>query len=470
MATTIPDEPALDCAPALLREGYTFISTRCRRFGTDLFRARLMGTRAVCIHGAAAAELFHGEPRLKRGAPIPRRLVTSFFGTAGLPSPGAEAHRGRRSPFLSLMRSGAIAALMDAMAREWRSAVRQWERASSIVLLDEVQRLSMAAACSWVGVPLAAHDVPRRARDCAAMIDGFGGMGPRLWRAKLAGWRTKSWLASAVARVRKGRPSLAAGTALNALSRQLDLQARPLDARIAAAELIDVIRPTVAVSWYVAFAALALDDHPEERDRLRREPTGNGIGVGLRADAFMQEVRRFYPFTPFLAARVAAPFSWKGHLFEPGTLVLLDVYGTDHDPRCWEAPDEFRAERFDEGEPYGLAEEWGAVHRGADESTVAGHPGAGEWITMHSLALALHFLTRAMTYELVPGQDLRFSLARIPARPASGVMLRNVRATARLDEPVPLFPSAAAVREAANSPAAAPGGPSSRLWTNVHPR
>src|SRR5690348_1825865 len=31
-----------------LREGYAFISNRCRRFGSDLFQTRLMLTRAVC--------------------------------------------------------------------------------------------------------------------------------------------------------------------------------------------------------------------------------------------------------------------------------------------------------------------------------------------------------------------------------------------------------------------------------------
>jgi Cytochrome P450 len=60
----------------------------------------------------------------------------------------------------------------------------------------------------------------------------------------------------------------------------------------------------------------------------------------------MQEVRRFYPFAPFLGARVRAPFDWRGHHFEPGTLVLLDVYGTHHDPHIWAAPEEFQPERF----------------------------------------------------------------------------------------------------------------------------
>ena len=120
----------------------------------------------------------------------------------------------------------------------------------------------------------------------------------------------------------------------------------------------------------------------------------------------MQEVRRFYPFTPFLGARVRAPFDWRGHHFEAGTLVLLDVYGAQHDPLRWAAPEEFRPERFEGGS--GGAFDF--IPQGGGDPA-QGHRCAGEWITMHQLALALHFLTRCIRYD-VPAQDLSVDLSR----------------------------------------------------------
>jgi fatty-acid peroxygenase len=350
------------------------------------------------------------------------------------------------------MSVSAIERLVDATAREWRSAIRRWERAGSVVLLHEAQRVLTAASCAWAGVPLDTRDAPRRAHDFAAMVDAFGGVGPRLWRGKLARRRTENWLASVVEGVRSGRLLAAPGTALHVMASERDLDGRPLEARTAAVELINVIRPTVAISWYVAFAAIALHAHPDARERMARERVGGADGAGAHVDAFMQEVRRFYPFTPFLGARVAAPFTWKGHLFRPGTLVLLDVYGTDHDPRCWDAPDEFRPERFETGShaPFAFIPQGGG-------NRATGHRCPGEWITMHELALALHFLTRCMTFELAPGQDLRVNLSRMPARPASGVIIHDARATARLDGSAPALPSITAAREA--MAVAVPSGP-----------
>ena len=88
----------------------------------------------------------------------------------------------------------------------------------------------------------------------------------------------------------------------------------------------------------------------------------------------MQEVRRFYPFFPMVGGRVRAPFVWRGAQFKIGDRVLLDVHGTDHDPRSWESLDEFRPVRHVNGRDvsYALIPQGGGdptqTHRCAGES------------------------------------------------------------------------------------------------------
>jgi len=149
-----------------------------------------------------------------------------------------------------------------------------------------------------------------------------------------------------------------------------------------------------------------------------------------------------YPFTPFLGARVRAPFDWRGHHFETGTLVLLDVYGAQHDPLRWTAPEEFRPERF----AGGSGDAFDVIPQGGGDPA-QGHRCAGEWITMHQLALALHFLTRCIRYD-VPAQDLSFDLSRMPTRPESGFIMRRIQATPALLGPAPRLPSAFAEQQA----------------------
>lgn len=163
----------------------------------------------------------------------------------------------------------------------------------------------------------------------------------------------------------------------------------------------------------MAFSALALHDHPEYRQKLQEDE-------GL-IKPFVQEVRRYYPFAPFIGARVREDFEWKGYHFPEGRLVVMDLYGTNHDEQIWDRPDEFRPERFYDwdGSPFNFIPQGGG-----DYDT--GHRCAGEWLTIGQMEVTLKFLTQQIEYE-VPEQDLEIKLTRIPARPKSGFIIRNAR-------------------------------------------
>src|SRR5690606_8806230 len=92
---------------------------------------------------------------------------------------------------------------------------------------------------------------------------------------------------------------------------------------------------------------------------------------------FVQEVRRFYPFFPAAAAVVKQDFVWQGYTFPEGRRVMLDLYGTNHDPRAWESPETFSPERFSAwpDSPFTLIPQGGGDH-------FSGHRCAGEWMTI----------------------------------------------------------------------------------------
>jgi fatty-acid peroxygenase len=437
--SNIPRDPALDSTLAIVREGYDFIWNRCRRLQTDAFRTRVMGLPTVCIHGKQAAELFYDESKLQRRHALPRRVVTTLFGKHAVHTLDDEAHRARKAVFLSLMSDAQLARLMEQLAIEWRAAIRRWEHQPQVVLFDEVRDVMLRGVCAWAGIPLRERELARRGRDMVRMVDAFGGIGPRLWAGKLARARSELWIARQIEAVRAGKSDAAADSALARIARHRDADSRSLGPRTAAVEVLNVIRPTVAISWYVAFAAVALREHPAMQAQLAQE--GFGEQAGEFADRFMQEIRRFYPFTPFLGAMVRREFEWSGHTFRKGTLVLLDVHGTNHDPRLWSSPERFQPDRFLQAFDgrYALIPQGGGEH-------ASGHRCPGEWITMHSLTLALHFLTRCMRYQVPPDQDLRIDRRRMPTRPRSGFVIRDVRATELLGSTAPRLPSLSALR------------------------
>src|SRR5690625_2314699 len=157
--------------------------------------------------------------------------------------------------------------------------------------------------------------------------------------------------------------------------------------------LINVLRPIVAISTFVIYSALALHEHPEAKKKLQ---SGNNDDLEL----FVQEVRRYYPFGPFLGAMVRKDFTWNDYDFKEGTLVFLDMYGTNHDPRIWKDPNEFRPERFKKwnGSLYNF------IPQGGGDPT-KGHRCAGENITIELMKVALEFLLYKIDY-VVPEQEI----------------------------------------------------------------
>ncbi len=103
-----------------------------------------------------------------------------------------------------------------------------------------------------------------------------------------------------------------------------DIDKNHLDSHMAGVELINVLRPIVAISTFIVFEALALHEYPKSKDKLLS-------GDENELKMFVQEVRRYYPFTTLLGARVKKDFVWNKCKFKEGMLVLLDVYGINHD-------------------------------------------------------------------------------------------------------------------------------------------
>jgi fatty-acid peroxygenase len=132
-------------------------------------------------------------------------------------------------------------------------------------------------------------------------------------------------------------------------------------------------------------------------------------------------VRRFYPFGPFLGARVKDDFDWKGYKLDKGTLVLMDIYGTNRDLRSWTDPDKFMPERFKDwkGNAFNFIPQGGGEQHN-------GHRCAGEWVTLEVLRISLEYLTKEIQYK-VPEQDLNFSLVRMPTLPRSRFVLTDIK-------------------------------------------
>ncbi|MFJ4482894.1 cytochrome P450 [Streptomyces longwoodensis] len=411
-----PRRPWADHTLPLLAEGYAWLPNRMRESPDHVVRTRLMGRPALAVRGPEAVRFFYDERHVHRHGALPEPVRGTLFGKGAVHTLDGDAHRARKSLFLPLLHVERIAGLVEEVAAAWDEAVTSWTGRPGVVLFDEAAVVLTRGVCRWAGVPLRDDEAEPLARDLVALVDGFATAGPRHWRARRARGRQEGRLAELVEDVRSGAVTAPADSVLDRVARHREASGELLEPGTAAVELLNVIRPTVAVSWFVAFAAHALHRWPLHRERLR-------AGDAAYAAAFVHEVRRFYPFAPFLGGLAVTDLTWNGAELPRGGLVLLDVYGQNHDEKLWGDPYTFRPQRFLE-RPVGADE---LIPQGGGDPRT-GHRCPGEGLTIGLLeALAVRLARLEYT---VPAQDLTISLRRIPARPRSGFAVTGVRAPA----------------------------------------
>jgi fatty-acid peroxygenase len=410
----IPRDGRFEAAPALLRDGYTFIGATCDALGTDVFETRLWLTPTICGRGRELAELLYDDRRFERRGALPRPVQRTLTGRDGVQSLDGDRHLRRKRMFMTLLAPERVAELAALAAAEWQSALQRWRAAERIVLFDESLVVLYRAVCRWSGVPLADQDVAGNARALAALIAGGGSIGPRYWHARRERRRLERWASELIEARRAADPS-PDPSVVEIIARHRDTDGRWLPLPVAAVELLNVLRPTVAVAYLVTFAAAALERFPLCKRRL-------AAGGAAELECFVHEVRRYYPFFPFIAARVRADFEWRGYRFARGRRVLLDVYGTDRDPRHWPRANDFQPERFDGRDS---TRDFAFVPQGGGDPRVT-HRCAGEQATVELLKTAVAFLTQRLSYR-VPPQDLDVDPCSLPALPADRVVIDNIR-------------------------------------------
>lgn len=363
----------------------------------------MLGRRAVVVRGRDGARLFYDTSLIERRGAVPPPLAALLFGRGAVHGTDGSEHASRKRMFLDLLTDERVEDLAATVGRDLERRASGWP-GRQVVVFDELVEVYGAAVQAWAGVTAAPDRTRRTSRRLAAIVDGFGGAGlayPKAWSARL--WADR-WATRLIVRARSGWPAPRPGSVLAELASGPGADLPP---RLAGIELLNVLRPTVAVAWPGTFLARELARHPRWRDRLADPEHGASFG---------HEVRRTCPFVPALAGRATRSVRHDGTALEPGDLVVLDVPGTNEDRAMWVEPESFLPERFAgiPPDPFGYVPQGGGY---AD----AGHRCPGEPLTVRMLSETARVLAQ-VDYE--PVGDTAHDPRRIPTLPARGLPVR----------------------------------------------
>lgn len=388
-------------AISLLTHGYRFWDMMRQRAGAEIVQTRLLHERVTAIRGAEAARFFYEEPGTERASALPTALVGPLFGKGPVHMLDGGPHAHRKALFNGLLGSEAAREVTTTLARLWDERAPGW--GGPVDVFQETAEMLVEAGCEWVGLTLRPEEIAGRARDLLSMVDGFGAPSARQVRARRARRRTDTWVEGFVEASR--RSATTGSSPLDVVAHHRDESGELLAVHTAAVEVINLVRPLVAVSWLVSGMFEAFDVFPERRADLLAER--------VSAMDVAQEIRRTYPFVPFLATRATRDLTWHDTQIPAGTLIVLDVWGTNHDPRLWPDPDSFDPSRFERTPvtPYNLVPQGGGSRQG--------HRCPGEDLTLAALVTLARRVAELRFQVVGPRADLR----RMPPRPHRKVQI-----------------------------------------------
>ncbi|MCF3942268.1 hypothetical protein [Oceanobacillus alkalisoli] len=117
-----------------------------------------------------------------------------------------------------------------------------------VVLYEEVKEVLCRTACQWAGVPLEEDDVKELTKDLAAMFESPAAVGPNDWLGRNARNKVENWIGELVDKVRNGGINPQEDTTLHRFAWHRDLEGNLLDSKTAAVEVINILRPIVAIA------------------------------------------------------------------------------------------------------------------------------------------------------------------------------------------------------------------------------
>lgn len=399
-----------------LDEGYLLFSTLREEANAPVVKARLLNKEVIAVYGQEAAKKFYDPNNFKREGAMPKLVLKTLFGEEGVQTMDGQSHEHRKTIFMNLMTPKRMEDYHQIVDKNLSEKLDQQQ--GEFDLFDLSKDVLFRSICEWTGIDLSKipkEEVEQLADYQISMISSAVTNPATHIKGVENRKKSEKWAQSLIEDARIHPVANKEEVALYAFANATDEQGELLPINVAAVELLNVIRPTVALTVWIALMGHALFSRPDIYQRLRAE-------FAQLQDSFIQEMRRYYPFFPMLPAFAMKDVEIDGYRIPKDSWVVLDLYGTNHDERSIESPEVFRISRYLGKEKHiSYDEEYEMIAQGGGKFE-AMHRCAGEWITLHTLRVFSNQLVNKYEFS-VPDQDWSIPMNQFPTFPNSKALV-----------------------------------------------
>ena len=413
-----------DQLPSFIKQGYLFMSNQRRKAGVSAeshcpvtFSA--LGGTATLIRGEEAVDFFYDESKISRGGAMPAAIQGPLFGEGAVHTLDGEAHRVRKAKMAEMAYTDErVEAFKGLVEEEMKALIERWKTSPGNIY-DDVAVAYGRAAFRWAGVPASDRELNKRATQMSHLLDTFGEL-----KQNVLSWidrkKLDAWAEGLIEKVRSGDLTVDPDSVVRHMADLRDEKGDLVTAKLAGIELQNLTRPTVAVSRFAAFAAVAMVENPEWAAKVKKaveDADGRLVNIP-EAVAFAQETRRKYPFVPMLPAMVKEDTELSGCPIQKGQRVLLDILGTNTSPQLWKNATSFDPQRFLDQPDYEAIK--GFIPQGGGD-VLTGHRCPGEKIAVAALSSTIAALSADNVTISEDAEDTTFSMTQLLTRPKTGV-------------------------------------------------
>jgi cytochrome P450 family 135 len=336
--------------------------TRCRRRYGDTFSVSLGPSTDVVFLSdpASAAEVFQGPPEQMNMGDI-NGLFRRVLGRNSLLVLDGAEHMRQRKLLLPSFHGERIERHREAMVRAADDDIVTWPIGRPFALQPRMQAMTLNVILRAV---FGLEDGPRR-DELRALLARLLELNttiattlPQL-RIELGGLTPWGRLMRCTAAVDRALYAEMARRREESRANQDDVLSLLLDAHDEAGEpmtdkeirdqlLTMLVAGHETTATALAWAFERMLRHPRVVDRLRAD-LENGDSRYL--DAAIKESLRLRPVVPITARKLSAPLVVGGRRYAAGTVLMPCIFLLHRNPAVYEKPDEFRPERFLDGQP-----------------------------------------------------------------------------------------------------------------------
>jgi fatty-acid peroxygenase len=225
-----------------------------------------------------------------RKSVVPEPLRSTLTGHGSIQTTDGIEHRLRKETLLKFMKENEMDRLKALFELNFLRAALSWTKESKIDLYTKSQKVLAETACEWVGVPVPYMQLDELTRDLTLLFDGSARTTVLHFKSRRARVRLQNWLIQMIDVHRNQRKVFTKNSPADILSALKHPHGELLTQQETAVEILNLIRPLVAISVYFVFTLHSLHAHPEYKKKI--------MNSNRMRRLFIQEFRRFYLFFP----------------------------------------------------------------------------------------------------------------------------------------------------------------------------